>query len=145
MRVADQKGPTALSGARAGRSAAGAAGGARFSLASGVNSAKAEALAPASILGGLEALIALQSGESGKERRRRSVRRGQGLLDVLDELKLALLSGHLPPNMQMRLALLLREEGASGDPALDQIMDGIELRAAVELAKLKQAQAARGG
>ena len=42
--------------------------------------------------------------------------------------------------MQMRLAVLLREEAPSGDARLDGIMDGIELRAAVELAKIRQAK-----
>jgi Class II flagellar assembly regulator len=35
---------------------------------------------------------------------------------------------------------VLREEMPSGDPSLDSIVDAIELRAEVELAKLKQRQ-----
>ena len=91
-------------------------------------------------MGGLEALIAIQSEDNSRERKRRSTRRGQAMLDVLDELKLALLSGNLPPDMQARLSATLREGWPSGDPKLDGIIDSIELRAEVELAKLKQAK-----
>lgn len=140
MRIVDQKSVSGVSGTQGARAGA-ASSGARFSLDQGVTSARAESMAPVSIMGGLEALIAIKSEDNARERRRRSVRRGQGLLDILDELKLALLSGHLPVELQNRLAIMLREEGPSGDARLDSIMDGIELRAAVELAKLKQARA----
>ena len=140
MRIVDQKTVGSV-GSTGGARGSSAAGGARFTLHAGAAGAKLEHLAPASILGGLEALIAIKSEDGTRERKRRSVRRGQSLLDVLDELKIALLSGHLPPEMQMRLSILLREEAPSGDPRLDAIMDGIELRAAVELAKIRQAKA----
>ncbi len=140
MRIVDQKSVNQVNGTRGGRGPGGASG-ARFTLDSGgATAAKLEAHAPISILGGLEALIALQSEDNTRERRRRSAKRGQSMLDVLDELKLALLSGHLPPDMQRRLSAVLREAGPSGDPQLDGIIDAIELRAEVELAKLKQAQ-----
>ncbi len=139
MRIVDQKTVNSVNGTRGGRSA-GAAGGTRFTLDAGTTAAKLESHAPISILGGLEALIAIQSEDTSRERKRRSVRRGQGMLDVLDELKLALLGGHLPADLQRRLSATLREAGESGDPQLDGILDAIELRAEVELAKLKQAQ-----
>lgn len=139
MRIVDQKSVNSVGGARGGRGPA-SAGGARFTLDAGGATAKLEAHAPISILGGLEALIAIKSEDNTRERRRRSVRRGQGILDVLDELKVALLAGRLPPDLQARLSATLREGLPSGDPALDGVIDAIELRAEVELAKLKQAQ-----
>ncbi|MGL5448079.1 MAG: flagellar assembly protein FliX [Rhabdaerophilum sp.] len=141
MRIIDQRNVQSLSNTRNARGSA-AAGGARFTLDQGSPTAKAENAAPAAILGGLEALIAIQSEDTTKERRRRGVRRGQGLLDLLDELKIALLAGHLPADLQARLAIAMRDESFSGDPRLDSILEGIDLRAAVELAKLRQA--ARG-
>lgn len=138
MRIVDQKSVSSVGAARGSRGG-GAASGARFTLDTGGTMAKLEAHAPISILGGLEALIAIQSEDNTRERRRRSAKRGQSMLDVLDELKLALLTGHLPPDMQARLSATLREAGASGDPQLDGIIDAIELRAEVELAKLRQA------
>jgi hypothetical protein len=141
MRIIDQRSVQSLSNVRNARGGA-AAGGARFTLDQGSPTAKAEGAAPAAILGGLEALIAIQSEDTTKERRRRGVRRGQGLLDLLDELKIALLAGNLPADLQARLSIAMRDESFSGDPRLDSILEGIDLRAAVELAKLRKA--ARG-
>ncbi|MCA1952699.1 MAG: flagellar assembly protein FliX [Hyphomicrobiales bacterium] len=138
MRIVDQKSVGSVSGTRNARGA-GRAGGARFTLDSGGALQRAESQAPISILGGLEALIAIQSEDTTRERRRRSARRGQGMLDILDELKLALLAGRVPPELQARLGAALRDAIPSGDPRLDGIVDAIELRAEVELAKLKRA------
>lgn len=138
MRIVDQRSVQNLSNARPARGG-GAVGGARFTLDQGSPTAKAESAAPAAILGGLEALIAIQSEDTTKERRRRGVRRGQSLLDLLDELKIALLAGHLPADLQARLSIAMRDESFSGDPRLDSILEGIDLRAAVELAKLRKA------
>lgn len=138
MRIIDQRSVQSLSSVRNARGGA-ATGGARFMLDQGSPTAKAEGAAPAAILGGLEALIAIQSEDTTKERRRRGVRRGQGLLDLLDELKIALLAGNLPADLQARLSIAMRDESFSGDPRLDSILEGIDLRAAVELAKLRKA------
>jgi Class II flagellar assembly regulator len=138
MRIVDQTSVSSVSNTRNARSSAGT--GARFSLESAATSARAEAKAPISIMGGLDVLIAIQTEDTTRERRRRSAKRGQSMLDVLDELKLALLAGHLPAGLQARLSTVLREEMPSGDPSLDSIVDAIELRAEVELAKLKQRQ-----
>ncbi len=141
IRIADQKGVSGVGGSRGTRGSSGT--GARFTLDPGGASAKMEAKAPISILGGLEALIAIQSGDNTREKRRRSVKRGQSMLDLLDELKLALLAGQLPPDFTNRLSVMVRDAGDSGDPTLDSIMDAIELRAEVELAKIRAAARSR--
>ena len=70
------------------------------------------------------------------ERRRKAIRRGGGLLDRLDELKLALLQGEAGEAALDRLTRTLREERSQEpDPALNALLDQIDLRAAVELAK----------
>lgn len=140
MRIVDPKAVANVNSTRASR-AAGGASGARFSLGMESATSRAEQAAPTSILGGLEALIAIKSEDQTRERKKRSIKRGQGLLDILDDLKLNLLSGRLPADLEQRLAGALREEGMSGDPRLDTILDGIELRAAVELAKIRVARA----
>jgi hypothetical protein len=59
-----------------------------------------------------------------------------GILDRLDELKLALLSGEAGEAALDRLVRTLREERpADGDEVLNTLLDQIDLRAAVELAK----------
>lgn len=87
----------------------------------------------------LDALLALQGVEDPTERRKRSVARGKGALDVLDDLKLGLLSGSFDTATVNRLrnaAASLKE--SSGDPGLDAVLGEIELRVEVELAKAGQ-------
>lgn len=92
---------------------------------------------------GVEALLALQDVESPTERKRRSVRRASNLLDQLDGIKVALLGGELSESQLDGLARAVRQQrSATEDPQLEAVLDEIETRAAVELAKL---EAARGG
>lgn len=88
----------------------------------------------------IDALLALQGIEEDPvERRKRSVQRGRGALDVLDELKLGLLSGNLNPAMVSRLRdAAANLKSSSGDPGLDAVLSEIELRVEVELAKAGQ-------
>lgn len=80
--------------------------------------------------------MALQGVEDPVERRKRAVRRGRSALDVLDDLKIRLLSGTLDAAMVQRLRAAAAEiKGTSGDPGLDQVLAEIELRVEVELAK----------
>ncbi|HXX03725.1 MAG TPA: flagellar assembly protein FliX [Xanthobacteraceae bacterium] len=87
-------------------------------------------------LGGIDALIALQGIEDPVERRGRAVKHGRRALDALDELKLGLLSGSLDQATLLRLKSVAADlQGSSGDERLDQVLDEIDLRVAVELAK----------
>jgi len=91
----------------------------------------------------LDVLLALQEVGGPLERRRKAVRRAGRILDVLDEVKLALLDGGLPPAALERLLAAIREErGGTDDPRLEGLLDEIETRAAVEMAKLEMARAA---
>jgi hypothetical protein len=88
----------------------------------------------------IDALIALQGiEEEPAERRKRSVQRGRGALDVLDDLKLGLLSGSLDTVTVSRLRdAAANLKASSGDPGLDAVLSEIELRVEVELAKAGQ-------
>ena len=85
----------------------------------------------------IDALLALQGiEEDPAERRKRSVQRGKGALDVLDDLKLGLLSGNLDGATVSRLRdAAANLKASSGDPGLDAVLSEIELRVEVELAK----------
>jgi hypothetical protein len=89
----------------------------------------------------IDALLALQGIEEDPvERRKRSVARGRTALDVLDDLKLGLLSGNLDSSTVMRLRdAAANLKSSSGDPGLDSVLSEIELRVEVELAKAGQA------
>jgi hypothetical protein len=92
---------------------------------------------------GVESLLALQDVGSPLERKRRAVRRAGRILDVLDDLKVALLEGDLSGAELDRLRRAVRDErDGTEDPALEAVLDEIELRAAVEVAKLEQASRA---
>ena len=88
----------------------------------------------------IDALRALQGIEEDPvERRKRSVQRGKGALDVLDDLKLGLLAGNFDASTVGRLRDAAASlKSASGDPGLDAVLSEIELRVEVELAKAGQ-------
>lgn len=119
------------------RPAARPAGG--FSVSQGGSTAATSAATAAGGVGGvgdLSALMALQGVEDAVERRRRAVRRGSGLLDRMDELKLALLSEQDGEGALNGLRRTLAESRPDDDHApLNALLDQIDLRAAVELAK----------
>ena len=115
---------------------ANASGGQRFSLSDNAASPArlsgvAQAMPP-------DALFALQAEGDATERRRRQVKRGHGLLDALDRLKAALLAGSVPGAQLSQLKMMLQSQGeAVDDPQLADLLAHIELRVAVELAKLE--------
>lgn len=116
------------------------AGGAAFSLpgAEVPSRPAATTIAAATPLTDIAALLALQGvpvAEDRREKRRREVRRGFDLLDVLEGVKLDLLGGGVPTERLERLVDLLGRRGPSGDDQLDALIADIELRARVELAK----------
>lgn len=94
------------------------------------------ALAPAPAAS-IDALLAMQGVEDATERRKRSVRRGRSALDVLDDLKIGLLTGSFNSATMARLRAAAADlKASSGDPGLDAVLSEIELRVEVELAKV---------
>lgn len=84
-------------------------------------------------------LTVQEIGAREPEGRQGAVARGHDLLDELKELHLGLIDGWLPEAELHRLAEMVeRTRPASGDPRLDRVLDDIETRAAVELAKLRR-------
>jgi len=85
----------------------------------------------------VDALLALQGVEDFKARKKRMIAKGRNALDALDSLKVGLLGGHLDRSTLARLKVAaegLTEE--TGDAQLDAVMREIDLRLAVELAKV---------
>jgi hypothetical protein len=129
----------------AGPSRAGArstAGAPRFSVAG--DEAARSAAEPASIgeTPTLASLLALQAVEDPLLRRRKALRRGGALLDTLEDIRLDLLAGRVGEGRLNRLLALVtsareRCESRNGaaDAQIDALLDDIELRARVELAK----------
>jgi hypothetical protein len=85
----------------------------------------------------VDALLAAQSVDAADDQGRKHGRkRGEDILDRLDELRHGLLTGTLTMSQVQSLAGLVRAQRTTvADPHLRQILDEIELRAEVELAK----------
>jgi hypothetical protein len=111
--------------------------GAPGSFAEALGAEPASAPAAVAPAGGVSALFALQEVPDATARRRRALARASKMLDRLDTLQLGLLEGAIDPASLADLAASARSaREETGDPALQGVLDEIELRAAVELAKL---------
>ncbi|HEV3395966.1 MAG TPA: flagellar assembly protein FliX [Xanthobacteraceae bacterium] len=89
------------------------------------------------LIGGIDALLALQGFDDPLERRRRAVKRGRTALDALDALKLGLLCGTLETGALAALKSVAAELAErTGELSLDTVLAEIELRVGVELAKI---------
>ena len=113
----------------------------------------AEALAKAEGVGGIEGvestssvgavgalggLLGAQEVDEREARRSKAAKRGKLTLDILSNLRDALLIGSLPYSTLRQLERMVTEErDGVDDPVLMSIMNEIEVRAAVELAKLE--------
>ncbi|MBP7703893.1 MAG: flagellar assembly protein FliX [Caulobacter sp.] len=143
MKVSGANGTGSVGGPRGVKPAG---GGAAFSLPSVEAAHGAVGTTPTaglSAVSGLEALLALQDVGGPLERRKRAVNRAGRILDVLDEVKLALIDGDLSAGSLDRLVRAVRDERQNTDDGrLEALLDEIETRAAVEIAKLEQAKIA---
>lgn len=86
---------------------------------------------------GVDALLAIQEVSlAGGGKKKRAIRRGNSMLDILEEIRTDLLAGGLSGQKLQRLLQLVREQSQfTGDDGLDRLLEDIELRAMVELAK----------
>ena len=96
-------------------------------------------LAEQSPVKSLDALLSLQEVPDATSGRSAGLRRGTDLLDRLDEIRMGLLVGSIPSDRLGNLLRMVRgRRDAAMDSKLSAILDDIELRAMVELAKLGQ-------
>ncbi|PPR65089.1 MAG: hypothetical protein CFH10_00002 [Alphaproteobacteria bacterium MarineAlpha4_Bin2] len=89
---------------------------------------------------GIDALLAIQeiddSAADGRNARGRQW--GAEVLDRLDAIRLGLLTGSIPVSeLRNIVALVASQRESASDPRLQEILDEIELRARVELAKFE--------
>lgn len=96
-------------------------------------SAGVHAAAP---LAGIASVLALQEVDDAAARESRGKMRAQDMLDKLEEIQHSLLAGTLPAQKLMELAKVVQSRRVHvDDPRLAEILDQIDLRAQVELAK----------
>jgi Class II flagellar assembly regulator len=140
MKVSGPSGPSATGGARPATSQAAAGGFAPIMAPAASGAAGISSAGGVSAIGSLDALIALQEVGDPLERRRRATGRASRILEALEDLKLELLADGLTPTVVEALTRAVRDQRAlTDDPRLEGVLDEIETRAAVELAKLEAA------
>src|SRR3954471_2241870 len=125
-------GPSGVGSAQGPRPARGGGGEGFRIVAPAAAAGPGQASSVSSVAGvmGVEALLALQDVGTPTERKRRAVGRAGRILDVLDEIKVAMLEGELSSAELDRLRRAIRDEReATEDPALEAVLDEIELRA----------------
>ncbi len=84
----------------------------------------------------VDALLALQSAEDPIFAKRRAVFRGETILETLEAMKTDLLAGYVNESHLNKLLATVQQAKMKSDPELDALIEDIELRAKVELAKL---------
>jgi len=134
-------GGVGASGASRAKASSGASGFRLPSVSGASGAASTASVGGLAGVGSLDALLALQASGDPLERKRRQVKRADDIIDILGEVKLALLDGDVSTGTLDRLTRAIREQREStDDPRLDGILNEIETRAAVEKAKLEQAR-----
>ena len=125
------------------KTGSGAATGKAFSVPGGPSAPAVETSAPVTTtasVASVDALLAVQEVPNEREGRKRAIKRGGDMLDALDDIRMGLLTGSVPRARLHQLVKLVESRGDTfTDPRLSQILDEIELRARVELAKLDKA------
>ncbi len=139
MKVDSSRGVRPSKGGRAAKRGAGSTGAFAQELKSSGDAGTVDETAAATPAGAVDALLAVQEAgdatSGGGNARARAW--GTDVLDRLEEIRLGLLTGSIPVERLENLTrLVARQREAGVDPNLSAILDDIELRARVELAKL---------
>lgn len=131
-----------IDSARTARSRPAASAGSGFSLQNAEEAKAVTSVSGPSALSGVDALIALQGTPDPAGQRARAARRGRDMLDLLDEVRVGMIVGQVSRGtLQSLLSLVNAQREDFIDPSLSQVLDEIDLRARVELAKLNFAGA----
>lgn len=138
MRVentARANGPTSRSGV--GRSTSGG-----FFVSDEPQAARVASAQPTAATSSIDALLALQAVDDPLLGRKKAIRRGTALLDTLEQIKADVLIGQVSEGRLNQLMVLIGQARERNLPGLDGVLDDIELRARVELAKFGRYPAA---
>jgi hypothetical protein len=145
MKITDYApvGKSSAAGKKKNVSSATGAGGEFLGLLSTDETEGAGQLIPASDIQpvtSMDALLSLQEMPEDEIKKRRAVQESTGALEALETLRLALLAGSIPEHLLHTLTKVVAiQKQRVDDPHLMSIIEDIELRTAVELAKLERA------
>ncbi|MCZ4280497.1 flagellar assembly protein FliX [Kiloniella laminariae] len=136
MKIQTGSSVTSTSGARSKKKTGSASGSFSEALETGSDDApvSARGVSGTSSLGGL---LSIQEVPDALTGRQKAKRHAENILDELDELRIGLLLGTIPIRRLERIeSLVAKRREEVDDPRLLEILNEIEVRAAVELAKL---------
>jgi hypothetical protein len=106
--------------------------------------ARAQVVSGPGPIAALDSILTLQSVDDSTSGPSKGIARGEQILNLLDQVRDGLLAGGIPRATLTRLAMAVgKRQDIFVDPKLQSVLDEIELRAHVELAKLEQADIAR--
>lgn len=114
-------------------------------LQTGGSSSAAPTAAPSSIAM-VDVLLAVQGADDPAQRaaRKRMVSRADDVLNLLDNIRMSLLMGNLTVGQVIEIAdVVASHREKVMDPKLTAILDEIDLRAQIEIAKMRMALAQR--
>lgn len=100
------------------------------------------AAAPTRSIARVDALLSVQAAESPTERsaRRKMRERGEGILKELDRLRHSILTGTMTLGQVIDIAdVVASHRETVSDPKLTAILDEIDMRAQIEIAKARKA------
>lgn len=102
----------------------------------GEDSTQTSSVSTGAAIQGIDALLALQEVHDEPDQRDLATRRGHSMLDALEAMRADLLAGQVSEDRLEQLAREVSDRQPSGDPEVDSVIEEIELRVKVELAKL---------
>lgn len=123
---------------RTGRSDGTGSGSFAKQLTNDADAAPTQGVGPTAATHGVTGVLALQEVDDATARASRGKMRAQEMLDKMDEIRHGILSGMLPREKVIELSRIVQSRRVHvDDPHLAEILDEIDLRAQVELAKLQ--------
>ena len=109
----------------------------KFSVEKTEESTPASSVVSAGPVTSVDSLLALQEVPDAMTGRSKGIMRAEDMLDHLDDIRLGLLMGAIPKHKLTSLVQVVRDQRDQVDDSrLATVLDEIEVRAAVELAKL---------
>jgi hypothetical protein len=131
------KGPGRVESGIVRRKSSATTGGASFAVSDTAETHGSVVAGPGPIAA-LDSILMLQEMDDSADGRSKGTAHGEQLLNLLDAVRDGLLAGGIPRSTLNRLAVAVtRRHDTFADPKLQDVLDQIELRAHVELAKLE--------
>ncbi len=137
MRVSQTRRSNSTKPSRSGRG--GASRGGEFQLPNLQKSKQRREIAGPAQISSIDTIVALQAVDDATDRRRQAVETGDQILELLDQLKIGVLSGRVKvSDLNLLKKTIEKQQTVDGDPGLNDVLKQIDLRARVELAKLQR-------